>query len=113
MHELAVTQNILDIASQHAIRAGANKVTTINVTIGELSSIINDSINFYWDILGKDSICEGSNLVFKRIPAEFECQECLHRYNLSGELSPCPQCGSAKIKVTQGEEFFLESIEIT
>jgi hydrogenase nickel incorporation protein HypA/HybF len=113
MHELAVTQNILDIASQHAVRAGATNVTTIHITIGELSSIIDDSINFYWEILGKDTICEGSTLVFKRIPAEFECQQCQNRYHLDGGLSPCPKCGSAKIKVTQGEEFFLESIEIT
>jgi hydrogenase nickel incorporation protein HypA/HybF len=112
MHELTVTQNILDIASQHAIRAGASKVTSINITIGELSSIIDDSIMFYWEILGKDTICEGSTLVFKRIPAEFECLECLNHYLLDGELSPCPQCGSPKIKVTQGEEFYLESIEV-
>jgi Zn finger protein HypA/HybF involved in hydrogenase expression len=31
---------------------------------------------------------------------------------LEDELMPCPNCGSAKIKVLSGDEFNLNSIEI-
>jgi len=84
MHELSVTENILNIACQHAEQAQAKKVTDIYLVIGQLSSIVDDSVQFYWDIISKDSLCEQSKLHFCRIP-----------------------------KVIKGNEFHLESIDIT
>ncbi len=40
------------------------------------------------------------------------CLDCGKKYTLEDELSPCPKCGSAKIRVVSGDEFNLESIEI-
>ena len=42
MHELSVTENILIIASSHAQKAGALKVTDIYIVIGRLSSIVDE-----------------------------------------------------------------------
>jgi hydrogenase nickel incorporation protein HypA/HybF len=112
MHELAVTENILDIALKHAKQAGAIKVTDIHLVIGNLSSIIDDSVSFYWDILTEDTICSESKLHFKRIPAKLECLECGEAYSIDSGLSPCLKCGSAKVKVISGEEFWLDSIEV-
>jgi hydrogenase nickel incorporation protein HypA/HybF len=50
MHELAVTEHILDIALKHAQNANALSVDEIYLVIGQLSSIVDDSIQFYWDI---------------------------------------------------------------
>ena len=67
MHELAVTESILDIASRHGQEAGASKVTDIYIVIGQISSVIDDSVQFYWDMISEDSICEGSTLHFQRV----------------------------------------------
>jgi len=112
MHELAVTESILKIAEKHAIQANAIKVTDIYIVIGNLSSIVNDSIQFYWEIISKSTICENSILHFERIPAKMLCLDCAQEFELSGELSPCPQCQSMRLKVKSGEEFWLDSIEI-
>ena len=112
MHELAVTENILSIALKHAEQNQAARVTDINITIGQLSSIVDDSIQFYWDIVCADIICAGSKLHFQRIPAEFFCTECDTRFNMDQQLAPCPNCGSIRVRIVSGEEFFLESIEI-
>jgi hydrogenase nickel incorporation protein HypA/HybF len=112
MHELAVTESILQIAEKNAIQSDAIKVTDIYLVIGNLSSIVDDSVVFYWDILSKNTICEGSTIHFKRTPATMLCLACEHTFDLSGELIPCPNCGSFQLKVQSGEEFFLESIEI-
>jgi hydrogenase nickel incorporation protein HypA/HybF len=112
MHELVVTENILEIALKHAKQAEAKKVTDIHLVIGDLSSLIDDSVSFYWDIITEDTICHQSKLHFKRIPAELECMDCGNTYSIKGGLSPCPTCGSAKVKVIHGEEFWLDSIEI-
>lgn len=113
MHELAVTQSILDIACGHANKAEAKSVADIFLVIGQLSSIVDDSVQFYWDIISKDTVCENSKLHFKRIPAKLICIDCNKEYDIAGELVPCPICNGINIKVVAGEEFFLESIDIS
>jgi len=113
MHELSVTQNILDIALRHAEQAGATRISVVNLTIGQLSSIIDDSVQFYWDIISKGTIAEGAKLVFKRIPTELLCLECEHHYKPGVDELACPDCGSTRIKVVAGMEFFLESIDVS
>ncbi len=112
MHELSVTESVLEIACKHGEKAHANKVTDIYLVIGKLSSIVDDSVQFYWDFISKGTLCEGATLHFKRIPAELICLDCDHKYTLDDELTPCPQCGSARIRVISGDEFNLESIEV-
>ncbi len=112
MHELAVTESLLNTASEYAIKNNAQKVNSLNITIGDLSSIVSDSVQFYWDIISEDTICEKSLLIFKRIPAKFLCQACENDFEIQGELLPCPMCGSMDLKTIQGDEFLLESIEI-
>ena len=90
----------------------ATRVTDVFLVIGRLSSIVDDSVSFYWDVITKDTICENAKLHFRRIPAEMVCLECGKNYVLESELSPCPKCGSARIRVVSGDEFNLESIEI-
>ncbi len=112
MHELSVTESILEIASKHAQQSGATRVTSINLVIGQLSSIVDDSIQFYWDLISENTICTGSELHFRRVPATFHCLDCDHQYNLDAILAPCPKCGSIRTKIIAGEEFYLDSIEI-
>lgn len=112
MHELAVTTSILDLALQHAEAAHASRITDVYLVIGQLSSMIDDSVQFYWDIISQDTAAEGSHLHFRRIPAEFQCQTCHTRYPLRGDDFTCPACGSAAVHVVAGEEFYLEAIDV-
>jgi len=112
MHELSVTENILSLASDHAQKSGATRVTAINLVIGQLSSIVDDSVQFYWDLISENTICAGSVLNFSRTPAVFRCLDCHHEFSLEARLSPCPSCGSLRNQLISGEEFYLDSIEI-
>jgi hydrogenase nickel incorporation protein HypA/HybF len=112
MHELAITQSVLNIAVEYATRANATRVTDLYLVIGQLSSVVDDSVQFYWDIVSQDTLCQGAQLHFERVPATLLCLDCGHTYTLPGELVPCPQCGSMSVKVTSGEEFRLDSIGV-
>jgi hydrogenase nickel incorporation protein HypA/HybF len=113
MHELPITQSLVDMCIKHGEQAGATKVTALHLVIGDLASVVDESVQFYWDIVSKDTICEGAELLFERIPAQFACLECGNEYSLSnGELTGCPLCGSIRIKTLRGAEFRLESIDI-
>jgi hydrogenase nickel incorporation protein HypA/HybF len=112
MHELSVTESILEIALRHSQQAGATRVTNLYLVIGQLSSIVDDSVQFYWDIIAKDTLAEGACLHFQRVPAEFLCLDCNHRFIPGDEILACPNCQSVRIKVKAGDEFLLESIDV-
>ncbi|NOY99275.1 MAG: hydrogenase maturation nickel metallochaperone HypA [Chloroflexi bacterium] len=112
MHELPVTQSILEITLRHAQEAGATRVTDLYLVIGQLASVVDDSVQFYWDVLSKDTIAESSRLHFRRVPAEMQCLSCGTRFPLDGDDFACPSCQGVGVKVVAGEEFFLESIEV-
>jgi hydrogenase nickel incorporation protein HypA/HybF len=112
MHELAITQSILEIAVRHAEGQKATKITDLFIVMGQWSSVVDDSVQFYWDMISENTIAQGSKLHFKRIPVEIVCQDCGHIYKPTSRDLLCPQCESMRIKVKTGEEFYLESIEV-
>ncbi len=112
MHELPVTQSLLNIALAHAGKANAKKILGLNIVMGELSSMVDDSIQFYWEIIAKDTIAENAVLRFRRVPAELQCLSCAEKYHpIDGDLI-CPNCGHIGAKIIAGEEFMLESIDV-
>ncbi len=112
MHELSVTESLLEIALRHGQNAQARRITDLYLVIGRLSSILDESVQFYWDMISQGTICEGARLHFQRIPATLLCLDCNTTYTLAGELTGCPQCGGEHVTVTGGDEFRLDSIEV-
>ena len=111
MHELMVTESILEIALRHAGEAGAIRVTDLFLVVGDLSSIVDDSVQFYWDFVSEGTAAEGATLHFRRVPAEFACNDCDHTYPMKEDLL-CPACGSSNVKIISGQEFYMEAIEV-
>lgn len=112
MHELSVTESILEIALRHADQANARRVTHLYLVIGQLASIVDDSVQFYWDIISKNTIADGATLHFKRLPATMLCLECNQQYRPGEDGFVCPACHSDHVKVITGEEFYMEAIDV-
>jgi hydrogenase nickel incorporation protein HypA/HybF len=112
MHELPITESVLEIATRHAELANAKRITEINLVIGELASIVDDSVQFYWDIIAKDTIAEGARLYFRRVPARMNCLDCQADFTPGGDGYACPECGGYHLQIVAGREFFVESIDI-
>lgn len=113
MHELPATQGMLDVALEAARDTGADRITEIHLVVGELTSIVDDSVQFYFDILSKNTRAAGAVLVFHREPARMTCGACGHEEDVVPPLSPsCPVCDSLRLEVTGGQAFRVESIEV-
>ncbi len=111
MHELSVTQSVLDIALTHAERAGATRVLAIDLVIGELATIVSDSVQFYWDMIAQGTPAEGASLRFTRLPLELRCIDCGRVFTPTDSFG-CPDCSGSHVRVHQGEEMRVESIEV-
>ena len=113
MHELSVTQSILNIAVEAANGAGSKRVTAIDVLVGELTGFVTDSIQFYFDLLSKDTVAEGALLRFRREPASATCSACGHVFHPEAPFLPlCSACGSPGARLSGGRELRVESIEV-
>ncbi len=112
MHELPITESILEIALRHAAEADSKKITDIHLVIGKLSSIIDDSVQFYWDIVSDGTAAQGAVLHFRRVAIEIACQDCGESYHPEELDLSCPACGSRDVRIVAGEEFRLEAIEV-
>jgi hydrogenase nickel incorporation protein HypA/HybF len=112
MHELAITQSVLDIALEHAKKHKANKITSISLVIGEMSGIVDECVRFYFEFISKDTIASEATLSFERVPTKGRCRDCDTTFPLSDLDWNCRTCRGHNIEVVGGRELYLESIEV-
>jgi hydrogenase nickel incorporation protein HypA/HybF len=112
MHELSVTENILEIALRNGNQANAKKITDLYLVIGQLSSIVDDSIQFYWDLIAKGTPAEGARLHFKRIKTQLKCRVCENEFVYEGREFKCSKCGCESVDIISGDEFYFEAIDV-
>jgi hydrogenase nickel incorporation protein HypA/HybF len=112
MHELGVTENIVNITLAKADEAQASKVLKINLVVGDLSGFVPDCIQFYFDTLSKDTIARGAALHFETVPAELRCRNCSATFRPKDTIWCCPKCGSQSVEIFRGRELYIESVEV-
>jgi len=114
MHELSVTQSILEIALDYATRGQATKITEIRLQIGEISDFDDEWIQRYFDFVSKGTIAEGAKLRISRLPARMQCHRCSSIFSLDKSTwnTQCPSCQSKETQLISGREFRVESLEV-
>jgi hydrogenase nickel incorporation protein HypA/HybF len=125
MHELALSRAIVDTAAR---RAGTRRVTAVQMRIGTLRQVVADSLAFYFEVVSRDTACEGARLDYELVRAELACPMCGERWDPAPRPIPthgselgaldalprfrCPACRGAGGEVVRGGEFQIESITV-
>lgn len=92
MHELPAVLNLLDTMEKTAREHNIRRVTRIDLKIGELSDLVDDCIQLYFDMASEGTVCEGAKLVFTREPAQLRCTSCGCTFPHETSFD-CPRCG--------------------
>ncbi len=108
MHELSLSSAVLNTVLKHA---GGSRVTAVNLRIGSLRQVVPDSLSFYFEIVSRDTACEGARLEQELIAARLRCPECMTEWETEIPVFRCGTCGTPA-DIVAGEEFEVESIEI-
>lgn len=109
MHEVALTQNIVQVCDE---RAQGAKVLRVTLEIGTLSCVLPDSLRFCYEIAVEGTSLQGSELEIIRIPARSRCRECGTAFEMDDILSHCA-CGSFNFEPPEGgDELRIRSMEI-
>lgn len=112
MHELSVTESMLGVVLRHAEKNKAREVKRINMVLGEMSSVMEESVRFYFDIIAKDTIAGGAELDFRRTKLVGRCGACGKEFEVVEFDFRCPECDADNTQIVSGREFQVESIEI-
>jgi hydrogenase nickel incorporation protein HypA/HybF len=112
MHEMALAQGIVEIVEEHARRLGFPRIRQLRVAIGDLSHVEPRALAFGFEAASRGSAAEGAELVLERVPGRASCLACDAHFPLESRAAPCPDCGSHRIIVTEGEEMRVLDMEI-
>lgn len=109
MHELAITEAMLDIVLRHA---GGARVRRVQVTVGEWTGYVGDSIELFWQELARGTAAEAAKLEFRFEPATLRCRGCGTVFAADGSGLQCPQCGKLGGEPAGGRECIVDAIEV-
>ena len=112
MHEYSITESILSIALEKAREANAKKITQVNLVIGDLSGIVAECVQFYFDHISKDTLADGASLVFTTKPTLVRCHKCDKIFTPKDGDWSCPECRETGMDIVSGRECYMESIEV-
>lgn len=113
MHELSVTQGILDTVLNEIKDSRIKRVCGISLVMGTSYDYVPEIIQEYFDMLSENTVARHARISVQEVPARIFCDQCQREYegrNVS--VLRCVECGSSKIHVLCGREFYIQSIEV-
>jgi hydrogenase nickel incorporation protein HypA/HybF len=109
MHELAIAESIVAIATRHA---GDGRVTEVHVQVGRLRQVVPAALEFAFELCTQGTAAEGAALVLEDIPVAGVCRGCGAGSEPEGFPLACPACGSFDLEIVRGEELVVDSLEL-
>lgn len=115
MHELSITERILDVVLRHAARQDITKVVRIHLRIGELSDLQDEWIQHYFNYLSRGTLAENAQLAITHAPIVVSCRSCARSFEIKKDemgRGTCPDCGETGLQLVSGREYFIENMEV-
>ena len=112
MHEMSLTESIVEIAVETAHKEGAEKVTRIVVEVGQLSHVEPEALEFCFAAVARGTLAEGARLDIQRVPGQGFCPDCGKTVGLAERFDACPECGGFRVQMTAGDELRVREMEI-
>jgi hydrogenase nickel incorporation protein HypA/HybF len=109
VHELALSSAIVNTVAKHA---EGRRVSVVNMRVGRLRQVVPDTLEFYFEFVARDTVCEGAQLVQEVIDARLRCRQCELEWEIEIPAFRCPQCSGSDVVIASGDEFEVESIEV-
>ncbi|WP_321468090.1 hydrogenase maturation nickel metallochaperone HypA [Halarcobacter sp.] len=112
MHEYSIVQSLLDSCEEHAKQNESSKVTKVIVKIGVLSGVEPDLLQTAFDTFKEKTVCDNAQFIINHQKIVIHCLSCDEESVLEKNEFLCPKCKSNQVKVIDGEDMFLMSLEM-
>lgn len=111
MHELSLIQGLLETLLQSAKENGIARVSLVKLVVGECYGALPGALEFAFEVLTRDTPCEGAVLEIETAPAVFLCRQCRREFHSNEFPFLCPACGSGGAGLIRGKELYLDYYE--
>ena len=111
VHELSIAQSLLDIVVEEAKSHGVTRVRRVGVRVGAFTNVVPDSLAFCFDLIKKDTVAADAELKLTPVPLAGNCLDCGAELDMSEPVFTCPHCQSPNVRLTQGQELYIDYIE--
>lgn len=112
MHELALTERMLELALEAAQDHRAQRILAINISLGALCGVIPSCVEYYFRLQSRGTPAQGARLNMQTRPAVIACRGCGRESRSPRPMPACPLCGSEDFRLLSGQEYYVESIEV-
>jgi hydrogenase nickel incorporation protein HypA/HybF len=109
VHELSLSSAIVNTAAKHA---DGRRVSVVNVRVGRLRQVIPETLDFYFEFVARDTVCEGARLELEVLDATLACNPCGAVWGIEIPAFRCPTCGGSDVVIASGNEFEVQFIEV-
>jgi hydrogenase nickel incorporation protein HypA/HybF len=106
MHELAITQSVVDAVTE---RTGSARVASVRLRVGRLAGVVPDAMAFCFELVTAGTPLDGAVLQFDRPEGRGRCRTC-GRESVLADLVLLCDCGSADVEVLAGRELAVASV---
>jgi hydrogenase nickel incorporation protein HypA/HybF len=110
VHELSLATGIVETVVKHA---DGRPVSSVQMRIGTMRQVVPESLEFYFGICSRDTVCQDAVLEQEILFARLRCKECEREWELEFPDFRCPSCSGTDVDILSGTEFEVESIEVT
>ncbi len=113
MHELGIVMHMIGQVERVAEENQVERVTRINMEIGEVSSVVPDLFAdcFQW-ARKKTRYLQQAQLELIILEGVSYCQDCKGTYKTTEFAKKCPHCGSENTYLVTGSEINIRDIEV-
>lgn len=108
MHELGITQEVVEIVSA---RAGGARVRRVVLEIGRLTAVLPDAVQFCFAACCEGTVMDGAELEIIETPGRASCRACGGEVRLEQPFGRCG-CGSSDLDWLSGEELRVVEFEL-
>ena len=112
MHEMSIVESFLNVAVEHGKKAGAEKIVRINLVIGDMTGVVRESVEFYFNFLSRNTLASEAEIGFTEAKTRLRCRECETLFYPDRGNYRCPVCDTPNVDIIAGKELYVESIEI-
>ena len=113
MHEMGIAQQMIDIALSSIPDDIENpRVEKMNLRIGKLAAVVEDSLRFCLEILSENTALQGVTLAIEEVPVRLICRDCNHEWEVDSPMFKCPECSDGKVDILSGRELEISTLEL-
>lgn len=112
MHELSVTQSIIDIATKEAEKNNAKRVIEIKIVMGSCTCLVPSIVQDYFDLMSEGTPAHKAKLTIEKVNATLRCEDCGEVSDVEKFRMVCPKCNSRNTTLLTGKEFYIDSMEV-